>query len=244
MLARAERLDGQYLRNVSGLTALAGGRLWLRQADRELDPRGIAVISGRPSVAREIGAGWLLQEVTVWRLDSGGRPIGRIEAPRASLEAGQWRLEGAVSFGADRVASPRRTLLLPTELSATRIEDSFAPPDTLSFWALPEFIGLLENAGFSAVRHRLHFHSLMSLPLLACAMALLAAGFSMRPSRRGGVGRMLGLGVASGFALFMLDRITAEFGEAGSLPVVLAAWAPAAAGLMLALALLLHLEDG
>jgi lipopolysaccharide export system permease protein len=94
------------------------------------------------------------------------------------------------------------------------------------------------------VRHRLHFHSLMSLPLLACAMALLAAGFSMRPSRRGGVGRMLGLGVAAGFALFMLDRITAEFGEAGSLPVVLAAWAPAAAGLMLALALLLHLEDG
>jgi lipopolysaccharide export system permease protein len=244
MLARAERLDGQYLRNVSGLTALAGGRLWLRQADRELDPRGIAVISGRPSVAREIGAGWLLQEVTVWRLDPAGRPIGRIESPRATLEEGRWRLEGAVSFGPDRVASPRGTLLLPTELSATRIEDSFAPPDTLSFWALPEFIGLLENAGFSAVRHRLHFHSLMSLPLLACAMALLAAGFSMRPSRRGGVGRMLGLGVAAGFALFMLDRITAEFGEAGSLPVVLAAWAPAAAGLMLALALLLHLEDG
>jgi lipopolysaccharide export system permease protein len=244
MLARAERLDGQYLRNVSGLTALAGGRLWLRQADRELDPRGVAVISGRPSVAREVGAGWVLREVTVWRLDGGGRALARIEAPQGLLEPGQWRLEGAVSFGADRIASPRRTLLLPTELNAARIEDSFAPPDTLSFWALPEFIGLLENSGFSAVRHRLHYHSLMSLPLLATAMALLAAGFSMRPSRRGGVGRMLGLGVAAGFALFMLDRITAEFGEAGSLPVVLAAWAPAAAGLMLALALLLHLEDG
>ena len=40
MLARAERLDHAYLRNTSGLTALAGGRLWLRQADRGLEPDG------------------------------------------------------------------------------------------------------------------------------------------------------------------------------------------------------------
>ena len=51
-------------------------------------------------------------------------------------------------------------------------------------------------------------------------------------------------GVAAGFALFVVDRVADEFGEAGSLPVVLAAWAPTVAGLLLALALLLHLEDG
>jgi lipopolysaccharide export system permease protein len=42
----------------------------------------------------------------------------------------------------------------------------------------------------------------------------------------------------------VVDRVSNEFGEAGSLPVVLAAWAPTVAGLLLALALLLHLEDG
>jgi lipopolysaccharide export system permease protein len=73
---------------------------------------------------------------------------------------------------------------------------------------------------------------------------LLAAGFSMRPSRRGGVAQMIGAGVSAGFALFVLDKITSEFGEAGTLPVELAAWAPTIAGLLLALALLLHLEDG
>ena len=50
-------------------------------------------------------------------------------------------------------------------------------------------------------------------------MALLAAGFSMRSSRRGGVAQMIGGGVAAGFALFVLDKITGEFGEAGTLPV-------------------------
>ena len=48
----------------------------------------------------------------------------------------------------------------------------------------------------------------------------------------------------AGFALFVIDKVTSEFGEAGTLPVMLAAWAPASAGLMLSLALLLHLEDG
>ena len=103
---------------------------------------------------------------------------------------------------------------------------------------------MLESAGFSAVRHRLHYQSLLALPVLCLAMALLSAGFSMRQARRGGVAQMLGLGVAAGFALFVLDRVAGEFGETGTLPVALAAWAPALAGLLLALTLLLHLEDG
>jgi lipopolysaccharide export system permease protein len=82
------------------------------------------------------------------------------------------------------------------------------------------------------------------LPLLAGTMVLVAAGFSMRPARRGGVARMIGSGVASGFALFMVSKLAEEFGQSGALPVVLAAWVPAASGLLLAVALLLHVEDG
>ena len=147
-------------------------------------------------------------------------------------------------FNADRTTTPLPNLAFPSELTPDRIESSFATPDTLSFWALPGFIAVLEQAGFSALRHRLHFQTLLSLPVLAAVMALLAAGFSMRPSRRGGVTQMIAAGVSSGFALFVIDKITNEFGESGALPVTLAAWAPTLAGLLLALALLLHLEDG
>ena len=246
MLARAERLDQLYLRNVGGITALAGGRLWLRQADDGLQPQGVAIISGRPIVARESRPDEALRlaEVSVWRLSAEDRPLARIEATAALLQPGRWRLDGALIFGADRVAGAPQSLDFPTELTPERIENSFASPDTLSLWALPEFITVLENAGFSAIRHRLYFQSLLALPLLAIAMALLAAGFSMRSARRGGVARMIAGGVSAGFALFVLDKITGEFGEAGTLPVVLAAWAPAGAGFLLAAALLLHLEDG
>jgi lipopolysaccharide export system permease protein len=75
-------------------------------------------------------------------------------------------------------------------------------------------------------------------------MALVSAGFSMRPTRRGGVARMLGSGVLAGFALFVVSKMAEEFGQSGALPVMLAAWVPAASGLMLAISLLLHVEDG
>jgi lipopolysaccharide export system permease protein len=253
LLARAERLDQSFLRTGGGLSSLAGGRLWLRQSDRELDPMGVAIIAGRPVAMRASAenlprpgelARFELQEVSVWRLSGGDRALARIEAPRARLTAGRWVLEDAVVFGEDRVPAPPRLIELPTELTPGRIEDSFASPETLGFWSLPGFIEVLEEAGFSAVRHRIQFQSLLSLPVLALAMALLAAGFSMRQTRRGGVAQMIAGGIAAGFALFVVDQVSNEFGEAGSLPVVLAAWAPTVAGLLLALALLLHLEDG
>jgi lipopolysaccharide export system permease protein len=246
MLARAERMDNAYLRNSAGLSALAGGRLWLRQGDQGLEPQGVAILTGRPVTqpGPRRSAEFVLTGVSIWRLSAGDRPLQRIEAPRAQLLPGRWVLTDAVVFGADRLAGPSQVLSLPTELTPDRIESSFASPDTLSFWALPGFIGVLEQAGFSALRHRLHFQTLLSLPVLAAAMALLAAGFSMRPSRRGGVAQMVAAGVSAGFALFVLDKITNEFGESGALPVALAAWAPTCAGLLLALALLLHLEDG
>ena len=111
MLARAERLDQLYLRNVGGITALAGGRLWLRQADDGLQPQGVAIISGRPIATRELRPGEALRlaEVTVWRLSAEDRPLARIEATSALLQPGRWRFDGAMVFGADRVAgAPQR----------------------------------------------------------------------------------------------------------------------------------------
>jgi lipopolysaccharide export system permease protein len=66
----------------------------------------------------------------------------------------------------------------------------------------------------------------------------------MRPAPRGGDAQMIASGVATGFALFVVSKIAEEFGQTGALPVALAAWAPAVSGMMVAIALLLHTEDG
>ena len=242
MYAEAESLDNVYLRSGGSALDLAGGQLWLRQADRQLTPQGVAVLHAREV---RLNRGALdLAGVSIFRLDGSDHLLSRIEAPTAQLGHREWVLDNAHSIAPDHLPVPVGKLRLPTDLTLHRVQESFASPDTLSVWTLPGFIALLERSGFSTIRHRLHFQSLLALPLLAGTMALVAAGFSMRPARRGGVARMIGSGVAAGFALFTISKIAEQFGESGVLPPVMAAWAPTGAGLLLAVTLLLHLEDG
>ncbi len=242
MLARAESLDNAYLRTGGGPSALAGGQLWLRQSDHGLDPQGVAILHSRTVQIQDERL--VAQDVSVFRLDSKDRLLARLETREAVLGAGAWSLADARRMLPDKLPEPIGNTTLPTDLTVRRVQDSFASPDTLSVWTLPDFISLLERSGFSAIRHRLHFQALLALPLLAGTMALVSAGFSMRATRRGGVAQMIGSGVAAGFALFVVSKVAEEFGQSGALPAELAAWAPAGAGLMLAVALLLHLEDG
>ncbi len=241
MLSRAESLDNTYLRTSGGASALAGGQLWLRQSDHELDPQGVAIIHSRS--VQMTGDRLVAQDVSIYRLDGNDRLLVRLEAREATLVSGAWTLLDTRRILPDHLPETVGTLQFPTDLTVGRVQDSFASPDTLSVWTLPDFISLLERSGFSAIRHRLHFQALLALPLLAGTMALVSAGFSMRTTRRGGVARMIGSGVAAGFALFVISKVAEEFGQSGALPAGLAAWAPAGAGLMLAVALLLHLED-
>ena len=241
MLARAESLDNAYLRTGGGPSALAGGQLWLRQSDHQLDPQGVAIIHSRTVQMEDDRL--VAQDVSVYRLDGNDRLLVRLEANQATLGPGAWTLTGTRRMLPDRLPELVGSVRFPTDLTVSRVQDSFASPDTLSVWTLPDFISLLERSGFSAIRHRLHFQALLALPLLAGTMALVSAGFSMRTTRRGGVAQMIGSGVAAGFALFVISKVAEEFGQSGALPPGLAAWAPAGAGLMLAVALLLHLED-
>lgn len=241
--ARADRLDSVLLRGGSGTLGLAAGGLWVKQRDDGIMAGGAAILHG-DRIAAVAGDRLTLEGVSVFRLGPDDRFLARIEAERAVLEPGRWRLEDAGVLGQERMGPRQAAVVLPTDLTVERLQEGLAPPDTLSFWALPGFVAVLEEAGFSAQRHRLRFNALLALPLLAGTMVLVSAGFSMRPARRGGVGPMIGAGVAAGFSLFVLTKVVGEFGVSGTLPVTLAAWTPTGVGLMLAVAMLLHLEDG
>lgn len=242
MFRSAEMLDQTYLRTGGGPLTLNGGALWLRQADDGLVPHGVAILHAQD--VHLVSGELKVSGVSIFRLDDHDRLIVRVEAPSGALGNHQWILHGTSLLHPDHLPQQIGDMTLPSDLTVGRVQESFASPDTLSVFALPGFINLLERSGFPSIRHRLHFQSLLALPILAGTMALVSAGFSMRPTRRGGVARMLGSGIAAGFALFTISKVAEQFGESGALPPVLAAWAPTGAGLCLAVALLLHMEDG
>ena len=236
MLLRYEQLEAKYMKGKSSLAAVSDGGLWLRQATET----GHYILHARRVSSREIR----LSEVIVLMLQDNDKFVGRIDAANARLRRGYWALSDARLRPSEGTPRSIPYHEIDTDLTPENIQDSFAPPETIAFWALPGFISVLEAAGFSGLRHRLYWHSQLAIPVLLSAMVLLAATFSLRPVRRGGAGLAVVCGVATGFLLYFVSDVVSALGVSGRVPVVLAAWSPAVVSCLLGTAMLFHLEDG
>ncbi len=84
----------------------------------------------------------------------------------------------------------------------------------------------------------------LARPLFLVALMLVGAGFTMRHSRLGRTGISVLAAIMLGFGLYYIRNFAQIMGENGQIPAILAAWAPPFAALMLALGLILHMEDG
>jgi lipopolysaccharide export system permease protein len=236
LLGQFEQMEAKYIRNEGSTLSVSRAGLWLRQAD----PNGQSVIHA----VRVTHEPLVLHNVIVFQFEGQDRFVGRIDAEQAELEPGRWVIHDAWRTKPGIPAVFAKLEYVATNLTRDKILDSFAPPETISFWSLPGFIELLTEAGFSAVRHKLQLHRLLATPVLLAAMVLLAASFSLRPQRRGRVGLVILSGVLAGFLLYFLSNFVFALGLSGRIPVVLAAWTPAGVSVMLGIATLLHLEDG
>jgi lipopolysaccharide export system permease protein len=237
--SRFELLNARVLNEGGDPLLLSSAGLWLRQSDAH----GNQVII---HAEKRDAPGFVLDGVTLFLFDGATRYGARVDARTATLENGEWLIRDGIRWRSDQPPQPERfaVLRLQTELTPRKIEESFASPDTMSFWELPGFIALLEASGFPAQRHRLHFDVLLARPFLLCALVLVAATFSLRMQRSGGAVAMIVAGVASGFALYVLSDIVFALGLAAKVPVALAAWAPTGISLIFGVSMLLHLEDG
>ncbi|MGE5201420.1 MAG: LPS export ABC transporter permease LptG [Acidobacteriota bacterium] len=237
MQASYEKLENRVLRNNSDRLAFNRSGLWLLQSDEQGMP---SVIHGN----RLAAGGVNLKDVMVLLLDKQYRLIGRIDAEEAHLEGGLWRIAKGTRWQPDKAQEPFEETTVQTNMTPDKIEESFASPETMSFWELPGFISLLEQSGFATQRHRLYYNALLARPFLLAAMVLIAATFSLRMHRRGGTTLMIAAGVASGFALYLLNYVVIALGISSTIPVGLAAWTPAGVSWLAGASFLLHLEDG
>ncbi len=236
MTAKFEALENSVLRIGGNALAVSSQGLWIR----EKTPDGHSVLHAKGI----IGKGDTLYDVIVFLFEGEDHFKSRVDAENAQLEPGHWELHNAIVISGDGIPSEQAVFRLTTELTVDNIQDSFASPNTMSFWELPRFIAILESAGFSAVRHRLHWHSLLASPLLLCAMVLISATFSLRMTRRGGTLPWVSAGLFFGFFLYFMSDLVFALGLSSRIPEVLAAWTPATVTTLLGVASLLHLEDG
>ncbi len=210
--------------------------LWIRQ--RSVD--GQAIIHAD----RSADSGMTLSNVQVFNFDQSGRFVERIDAASAALTEGYWRLEGTnvVTPGAETQSVG--AYLLATTLTPGEVTQSFVAPETVPFWNLRPLADQTERAGLDSTAYRLHFQELLARPLMLVAMVLVAASFSLRFFRMGGVAIMVSGGVVAGFVLYVATKLVSDLGSAGFVSTTVAGWSPAIAGCLFGVLVLLHQEDG
>ena len=236
-----EREEGRFRSGISSVLSVSEEGVWLRQGD---DAGQTVIRAARASLD-----GTVLFDAMFLRFGPGGTPVERIEAARAELGPGAWRLEDAKRWPLDG-GNPeaRATLLaeaaLPSSLTEAQIRDSFGVPSSIPVFELPRFIRQLDAAGFSALTHRVWLHMEMATPLMLAAMVMVGAAFTMRHTRMGRTGVAVLTALLLGFGVFFLRNVAQVLGENGQIPPALAAWAPPVAAILLALGLILHREEG
>lgn len=230
------RLENELFGRDSGFRAAAGGGFWMRQRGED----GQSIINAKTSRQQGVELGG----VTIFRYDHAGVFRDRIEAKSATLEPGFWRLDEARFYASGVPPQERDNVRLKTSLTRAQVGESFATPETVPFWQLTSYIELAENAGLGAAGYRLQYFQLLVQPLFLAGMVLLAASVSLRFFRMGGVQKVVLGGVAAGFLLYVLAKISGDMSKAEMMPPMLAAALPALIGGLGGFITLLYQEDG
>ena len=239
---RYQQLSDTYRTGGPAALSLSGEGLWLRQGS----PDGQSVIHATGYSANPL----ILYGVTILSYAPGGGPIRRIVSRNARLVDGDWLLGNAKVWPLESGVNPESNaedhefLRIPTTLTQERIRESLGSPSGISIYDLPATIRDLAQAGFSTKRHEVWLQVELARPLFLMAMVLIGAAFTMRHTRFGGTGVSVLAAVLLGFSMYFIRNFAQILGENGQIPVVLAAWAPPVASILLTWGLLLHSEDG
>jgi len=236
MQEQSKRLEAELFAQQIAASTNANAPLWVSQKTAG----GQAIISAKTSRNQGIS----LTGVTVFTYDTENHFKQRIEASAAVLEPGTWRMTDARVYALGALPVDRPDYRLRTSLTPEQVRESFATPETVPFWELPLYINIAEHAGLVAAGYRLQFQKLLARPFLLAAMVFLAAAVSLRFFRFGGVQKMVLSGVAAGFLLYVLSKVTDDMSKAELMHPVAAAWLPVLAGGLTGFIALLYQEDG
>lgn len=209
------------------------GNVWVLNGD---DLIRASTVGGRPFVAHG---------VTIFDR-SGGVLQRQIDAKRATPRpgTGDWLLEDVRIYDANmnvvRSAPqmPGMEGVTPTQLTLAKVD-----PTELDYWTLRQRIAELEAAGRPVDEARAGLAHKISQPLSILLMPLLAAVAAFGLARSGQVLLRAVLGMALGFAYFMVDNFSLAMGNAGTYPPLIAAWAPFFLFLLIGETVLIRTEE-
>lgn len=173
------------------------------------------------------GDGMVMENVTWYRRDARGIVLEQVRSPRATFARPGWRLESPLRFD---VATTTQTALAPLvlarDVTPAQVAISNVDPDAQSLLQLSRSITAMKAAGRRTSELEGKWWHKISGPLAALLMPLLGAVAAFGLARSGQLLIRAVIGMALGFAYFVVDNAALAMGNFGGYPPLVAAWAP------------------
>ena len=190
------------------------------------------------------GAAMTMGGVTYYVRSDGGMIVERITAPTARFANPGWRLERVRRFeiqGANSTSLP--SLVVGRGVTPQQIELANVDPETKSFVTLTDSIARYEDAGRNADELKTGWWHKLSGPLSAMLMPILGSIAAFGLARSGQLFVRALIGMALGFAYFVVDNAAVAMGGFGGYPPFLAAFAPFFLFLLIGETMLIRTEE-
>ncbi|WP_421992892.1 LPS export ABC transporter permease LptG [Qipengyuania sp.] len=185
-----------------------------------------------------------MRKVTWYSRNDEGMIVEQVEADAARYAGPGWRLEGITRFRVQNaVTDAPETMVVGEGLTPDRIDLAKIDPDAEAFWTLTQSIAEFERAGRRTDELRAKWWHKISGPLSAFLMPLLGAVAAFGLARSGQLFLRAVIGMALGFAYFVVDNAALAMGSFGGYPPFLAAWAPFLLFLLIGETVLIRTEE-
>jgi lipopolysaccharide export system permease protein len=174
-----------------------------------------------------IGPDIVMTGVTWFRRDAGGMVTEQLRSDRATYAAPGWRMESPRRFEVRTTVQDRLpSQIVAPSISPAQVMIGKVDPDGQNIFELRRSIQALKAAGRRTSELEGKWWHKFSGPLSVLLMPLLGSVAAFGLARSGQLLVRAVVGMALGFAYFVVDNAALAIGSFGGYPALIAAWAP------------------
>lgn len=173
------------------------------------------------------GSAMVMTGVTFYRRDANDMIVEQLRSQRATYANPGWRLENPERFDvASTTTSTIPSLTVAPGITPAKVTLSNVDADSQDIFTLAQSINAMKVAGRRTSALEASWWHKLSGPLASTLMPLLGAVAAFGLARSGQLLIRAVIGMALGFAYFVLDNAALAMGNFGGYPPLIAAWAP------------------
>lgn len=183
------------------IVSISKSGLWLRQVDRDaINIINISHISQNTSQ---------LSDISIYK--QSGSDITSYEAKAADVLPKKWVLYDVDVINADLKHYTLKEITLPFEMDISKIRNSLAQPNNISFLELGNFIEISKKSGIQVIQYEIYYISLFFIPVSMSIMSGFGAVFAFASARRNNLNKSLLTGIIAGFFVYCSSAFLQTF---------------------------------